>query len=118
MAKSTYTIDATLNVFLRNTAYTSPTTVYVGLLDNTTEVTGGSYARQVVTFGAPSSGTCTSTDSQSFTNMPATTVNNVGIYDSLTGGNQLYVAPTTNSKTVNAGDTINIAVGAITVSES
>jgi hypothetical protein len=119
MAKSTYAIDVVLNALLRDTPYTSPTTVYVGLLDGTTEVSGGSYARQAITFGAPdSSGTCTSTNSQTFSNMPATTVNNVGIYDSATVGNQLYVAPTTAAKTTNDGDTVTIATGGIIVTES
>ncbi len=118
MAKSTYAIDAVLNAFLRDTAYTSPTTVYVGLLDGTTEVSGGSYARQAVTFGAPASGTVTSTDAQTFSSMPATTVTNVGIYDAATAGNQLYQAAATASKTTNAGDTVTIAIGGITVTES
>lgn len=118
MAKSTYAINATLNVFLRDTAYTTPTTVYVGLLNGTTEVSGGSYARQSITFGAPSAGTCTSTNAQTFTNMPATTVDHVGIYDASSSGNQLYVAAATASKTTNAGDTVSIAIGGITVSES
>jgi len=118
MAKSTYAIDVVLNAFLRDTAYTSPATVYVGLLDGTTEVSGGSYARQAITFGAPSSGTCTSTDSQTFSDMPATTITNVGIYDAASAGDQLYVAAATSSKTTNAGDTVTIATGGITVTES
>jgi hypothetical protein len=118
MAKSTYAINAALNVFLRNTAYTTPTTVYLGLLTSTTEATGGSYARQAITFGAPSSGTCTSTNSQTFSNMPAMTVDHVGIYDASSAGNQLYNAAVTTSKTTNAGDTVTVATGAITVTES
>ena len=35
------------------------------------EVTGGSYARQAITFGASSGGTATSTNGQTFTNMPS-----------------------------------------------
>jgi hypothetical protein len=118
MSKSTYAINAALNVFLRDTAYTTPTTVYVGLLNGTTEASGGSYARQSITFGAPSAGTCTSTNSQTFTSMPATTVDHVGIYDAASAGNQLYAAAATASKTTNAGDTVTIATGGITVSES
>jgi len=119
MAKSSYAIDVVLNALLRDTPYTSPTTVYVGLLDGTTEVSGGSYARQAITFGAPdSSGTCTSTNSQTFSNMPATTITNVGIYDAASAGDQLYVAAATASKTTNAGDTVTIAAGGITVTES
>jgi hypothetical protein len=118
MAKSTYAINATLNVFLRNTAYTTPTTVYVGLLSSTTEASGGSYARQAITFGAPSGGVCTSTNGQTFTNMPAMTVDHVGIYDAASAGNQLYNSTVTTSKVTNAGDTVTIATGGITVTES
>jgi hypothetical protein len=118
MAKSTYAINAALNAFLRNTAYTPPTTVYVALLNGTTEATGGSYARQSITFGAPSAGTTTSTSAQTFTNMPAMTVDHVGLYDAATSGNQLYNAAATASKVTNAGDTVTIATGGITVTEA
>ena len=119
MPKSTYAINAALNVFLRATAYTAPTTVYVGLLNSTTEATGGSYARQAITFGAPASGVCTSiTTAQTFTNMPAMTVNTIGIYDAASAGNQLYNGAATTPKTTNAGDTVTIAIGGITVTEA
>lgn len=123
MGKSTYSINAALNVFLRNTAYTTPTTVYVALFNGDpnasgTEATGGSYARQAITFAAPSSGTVTSSNAQSFTNMPAMTVNYVAIYDAATTGNRLYSAAATSAKTTNAGDTVSIASGGITVSEA
>ena len=58
---SNYLEAAIINATLRNTTYTSPATVYVSLwtTDPTdagsgTEVSGGSYARTAVTFGAPS----------------------------------------------------------------
>ena len=63
---SNYLENAIINAVLRNTSYTSPTTVYVGLFTNDptdadagTEVSGGSYARVSVTFGAPSNGVST-----------------------------------------------------------
>lgn len=118
MPKSTYAINAMLNVLLRNTAYTAPTTVYLGLLNGTTEATGGSYARQAITFGAPSGGVVTSTNAQNFTNMPAMTVSNLGIYDAATAGNQLYNTTATASKTTNTGDTVTVAIGAVTVTEA
>jgi hypothetical protein len=123
MGKSSYAINAALNAFLRATNLTAPTTVYVALFNGDpagagSEVSGGSYARQSITFGAPSSGTCTSTNSQTFSNMPATTVSYVAIFDASTAGNRLYSAAATTSKTTNSGDTVTIASGGITVSES
>ena len=63
---STYLENALINATLRNTTYTSVATVYVSLWTSDptdagsgTEVSGGSYARQAVTFGAPSSGVST-----------------------------------------------------------
>jgi hypothetical protein len=59
--------------FLRNTSYTSPATVYVSLYttdptdaDSGTEVSGGSYARTAVTFGAPSNGVSTNSADVTF----------------------------------------------------
>jgi hypothetical protein len=46
------------------------------------------------------------------------TVDHVGIYDASSAGNQLYNAAVTTSKTTNAGDTVTVATGAITVTES
>jgi len=65
-AMSNYLENALVNAVLRNTAYTSPTTVYVGLYTsdptdaNTgTEVAGNGYARQAATFATPSNGAST-----------------------------------------------------------
>jgi len=68
-AKTNYLEDAVLNAVLRNVSFTSPATVYVGLFTAdpgeagslANEVSGGSYARVSVTFGAPSGGTCANT---------------------------------------------------------
>lgn len=107
-----------LNAVLRDTAYTSPTTVYLALLDSGTEVSGGSYARQAITFGAPSSGQVANSAAITFSNMPATTVNQVAIYDAATAGDELYSGSVTTAQTFTAGDSATVAVGAITVSES
>ena len=60
---SDYLEDKLLDHVLRGTSYTSPTTVYVGLYttdpgdDNSgTEVSGGSYARQVLSVTTASGG--------------------------------------------------------------
>jgi hypothetical protein len=60
---SNFLENALINATLRNTSYTSPATVYVALYttdptdaDTGTEVSGNGYARQSVTFGAPSNG--------------------------------------------------------------
>lgn len=119
-ALSDYLETALLNAVLRNTAYTSPATVYLALFTTATtdagggtEVTGGSYARQSVAFAAPSAGTSTNSATVSFTGMPATTVTHAAIMSASTAGNMLFHGALTASKTVGAGDTLSFAAGDI-----
>jgi hypothetical protein len=63
---SNYLENALINGTLRGTTYTAPTTTYLALYtsdptdaDTGTEITGGSYARQAITMGAPSNGVST-----------------------------------------------------------
>jgi len=122
---STYLQNAVINVSLRATAYTAPTTVYVGLFTTTltaagtgTEVSGGSYARTAVTIGAPSSGATSNSANVVFPTATASwgTVTYMGIYDALTGGNLLYFAPLTTSKTIDTGDIFQISSANLTIS--
>jgi hypothetical protein len=98
------------------------TTPYVSLHtadpgeDGSNEVTGGSYARQSGSFGAPSAGAIANDAQIQFTSMPACTVSHVGIWDAVSGGNFLWGgAVTGGSKTVNSGDTFQINVGDLDV---
>jgi hypothetical protein len=121
---SNYLEDALINATLRNTAFTSPSVVYVGLYtsdptdaDTGTEVTGGSYARQAVTFGAPSDGVSTNTAAIEFPQATGTwgTVGWIGIEDASTGGNLLYHTALDASKTIATGDIFKIAIGSLSV---
>ncbi|HSH52628.1 MAG TPA: hypothetical protein VK982_12965 [Bacteroidales bacterium] len=47
----------------------------------TNEVTGGSYARQTLSWASPANGEITTDLDVEFSNMPATTVTHVGIWD-------------------------------------
>jgi hypothetical protein len=124
----------------RNTAYTMPTTIYVGLYTAApsdagggTEVTGGSYARVQVgpsttawnatqggTAGA-SSGTGGQTANAADITFPAPTANwgvvtHFGIFDAATTGNLLFWAALAASKTINGGDAApKFLTGALTV---
>ena len=81
-----------------------------------TEVTGGSYARQSVTFGSASGGSISNSGALNFTSMPACTVVGVDIYDSAGTPKRLAYGPLTANKTVSAGDTFQIAAGSLTLS--
>jgi len=109
---------------LRNTSYTSPTTVYVGLYttdptdaDTGTEVSGGSYARVAVTFNAPSDGVTTNSAAVEFPQATGSwgSVGWIGIEDALTGGNLLYHTPLDAAKTIDSGDIFKIAIGSLSV---
>jgi len=121
---SNYLENALINATLRNTSYTSPTTVYVGLYTsdpgdgNTgTEVSGGSYARVSVTFGAPSNGVSTNSASVTFPTATGTwgTVTHIGILDALTTGNLLYHTALDSSKSIASGDVFTISTGNLSV---
>lgn len=121
---SNYLENALINATLRNTAYTSPTTVYLALYttdptdaDTGTEVSGGSYARQAITFGAPSNGVTTNSAAIEFPQCTSTwgTITHIGIRDALTTGNLLYHTPLDASKTIATGDIFRISIGNLSV---
>ena len=81
-----------------------------------TEVTGGSYARQTIAFGAAASGSISNNASISFAGMPAATVVGIEIYDSAGTPKRLAYGALTTSRVVTAGDTVQFASSAITLS--
>jgi hypothetical protein len=132
---STY-LDTQLNkMVFGGTAYTVPTTLYVGLSTTTpsangtgvTEPSGGGYARVAVTNNTTNwapAGTQPSTGQQQINNTAITfpsataswgTVTYVVIYDAPTGGNLLAFGALTTSQTINSGDTASFAAGALTI---
>ena len=121
---SNYLENALINATLRNTAYTSPTTVYLALYttdptdaDSGTEVSGNAYARQSITFGAPSNGVSTNSAAIEFPQATGSwgTVAYVGVRDASTAGNLLYHTPLDASKTIATGDVFRVAVGSLSV---
>lgn len=123
-AMSNYLENALINAVLRNTSYTSPSVVYVGLYTsdptdaNTgTEVSGGSYARKAVTFGAPSNGASSNSALIEFNQATGNwgTVTHMGILDASTGGNLLFYGALTSSKTIENGDVFKFDASALSV---
>lgn len=121
---SNYLENALINAVLRNTTYTSPATVYVSLwtTDPTdagsgNEVSGGSYARTSVTFGAPSNGVTSNSADVTFPQATASwgVVGWIGLNDASTSGNLLFHTPLDTSKTIDSGDIFKIASGSLTV---
>ena len=123
---SNYLENALINVTLRATSYTAPTTVYVALYttdptdaDTGTEVStsGTGYARTAVTFAAPSNGVSTNSATVTFPTATAAfgTVTHIGLRDASTAGNLLYHTPLDTSKTIDAGDIFSITTGNLSV---
>ena len=120
---SNYLENKLIDHFLGTASYTMPTDVYVALYTvapgeagGGTEVTGGSYARQIATFSAAASGATSNDSNIDFVNMPAATTVAIGIFDALTSGNLLLYGSLTTNKTTDAGDTLRIATGDLDIS--
>ena len=121
---SNYLENALINATLRNTGYTSPTTVYLALYttdptdaDTGDEVTGNAYARQSITFGSPSNGVSTNSAAIEFPQATGSwgTVAYIGIRDASTAGNLLYHTALDASKTIATGDVFKVAIGSLSV---
>ena len=121
---SNYLENALINATLRNTSYTSPSTVYVSLYtsdptdaDSGTECSGGAYARQSVTFGAPSNGVSTNSAAVEFPQATGSwgTITHVAIHDASSAGNLLYHTAANSSKAIETGDVYRIAAGSLSV---
>jgi hypothetical protein len=128
-AASDYLEDKLLDHTLRNTAFTQPSGLFVGLFtavtgleENTpsaeisTSSTG--YNRKTIAFSAASGGS--SENSGTVTFDAATdnwgTVTHVAVMDAATSGNVLFYGAVTSAKTIETGDTFQISAGNLTIS--
>lgn len=125
MPKSSYLRSALVKHAIGKTAFTMPTTAYLALMTsdptiaNTgTEVAGGSYARQAITWGTEALGRIANSATINFTNLPATTVTHWAVYDAASGGNLLYFGTFEINIIRTAGQAIDIATGLLELSES
>jgi hypothetical protein len=106
-----------------NSSATRPTAWFVALYTGApndagggTEVSGGAYARQAVTFSV-SGDTATNTGAIEYPTATAGygTVTHVGIFDASTGGNLIAYAALTASKTIDTGDVLRLPAGDLDV---
>lgn len=113
--------NAVLDHVFGGTAYTAPSTLYVGLYTAApsdsgggTEVSGGSYARKSMP-AMTVSGTTQATNGAAVEFVTATgswgDIGWVGIHDAATSGNLLGWAALTASKTVASGDVFRFSAG-------
>jgi hypothetical protein len=123
-----YLEDKILKHVFTNVAYTSPTTVYVGLftvaptdVGGGTEVSGSGYARKSAAFTVSGTGTL-ATNSAAIEFDAATgswgTIVAIAVFDALTTGNMLAFADLTTSKTIASGDVLRIPTGDLDITLS
>ena len=112
-------------------AYTAPTTLYLGLFINTSgnaatnleagtltdEIVGNSYARVAVTFAAAATGSCTTDATVTFAAATGTwgTVTHLAVMDAASGGNVLFWGALTTPKLIESGDTMQFVSGNVTI---
>lgn len=100
-------------------AVTRPTAWYIGLFTSDpgeaqggTEVSGGSYVREAVTFTVSGD---TATNDAAIEWPVATanwgTITHIAVYDASTSGTQIAYAALTSSKTISTGDVLRIPAG-------
>ena len=124
---STYLGNKLLDHVLKNTSYTSPSTVYVALYTSDptiagsgTEVSGTSYERVSMAF-ASASGLATSNSAD--VSFPVAggswgTVTHFGIKDALTSGNLLLFGALTSPKTVTTDNQVIFKAGDLDITIS
>lgn len=125
-ALSDYSEKLLLDWLMTTGAATRPTGWFIGLFTAApsdsgggTEVSGSGYARQSVAFAAATSpgGTTNNSAAVSFTANGGNwgTITHIGIFTAATGGNLLWHGALSASRTINDGDTLSFAIGAITI---
>lgn len=125
---ATYLENELYDHLFRNLAYTRPTTVYAALFGTTAstalleagtltgEISGDAYARQAITFGAPTNGLGSNSVAVTF---PVATPGNWGtirymaIMDASTAGNVLMYTQLDSDVVINAGNQFQFNVGDI-----
>jgi len=119
-AASNYLENVLLDHVLRNTTYTSPTTVYLALYTvaptdagGGTELSGLGYTRQAITFGAAAAGSISNSVAVTFGPASASwgTIIHIGIFDAASAGNILIHSALSASKTIADTDELRFAIG-------
>jgi hypothetical protein len=122
--KSNYLKQAVIKAALGEASFPSISNVYLALYttnptvaDTGTEVSGGSYARQQLSFANAVDGAKTSNTSETFSSMPASTITHWGIRSASSGGNLLYWGAFDLPIQLNAGNNLTINSGDIVIGE-
>jgi hypothetical protein len=127
MPKSIYLDNNFLSIALLAATFSPPAVVYVALFTVSptpsgggTEVGGGGYGRQTVTFIAPVNG-----QTQNFADIffpiatsPWGTIVAFGLFDASSGGNMLYFGALSTSRSIMTTDQLKFPAGQLIATES
>ena len=121
--KTTYLRNKLLEHLTGKTTYTKPSATYLGLLGSdptvagtqASELSGGSYARQAVTWGTAANGIISNTATVNFS-VPTTKVRYWAIFDASTNGNMLEYFPL--DVPMNVATSLAIAAGNLKLREA
>ncbi len=122
---SDYLSPVILNHFFRNTATTPAAALYVALFTDDpardasgTEVTGGSYARESMAFGAPASDAIVNSAIVTFTTATADwgTISHVALFDAVSSGNLYTFTVLPAAQTLVSGQRFQFDASTLTVS--
>jgi hypothetical protein len=121
MPFTNYLNDGLLShVFVRDVTFTPPSGCYLAAYTDApselgtdgTEVSGGSYARQAITFEfSVTEGRIVNNGAISISNMPACAVVALAVFDAATGGNMLAYGLLNTPAVLGAGDPLAVADG-------
>ncbi len=127
-AFSNYLEDALINATLRGTTFTAPSvgSLHLALFTadptdanlTANEVVAAWYSRKTTgSWTAPSNGVSTNVAAITFDAVTGAqvTITHLGVYDSASAGNLLYHTPLVQSKTLDIGDVLSFAIGAVTI---
>lgn len=115
------TAHSILNKVLRNTDFTHSTGFKISLHTTSpgstgaNEVSGGSYARQTVTFGAPSAKIVVASSTLEWVNMPTATVTHVGLWSDSTDPALWWTGTLSSERVVSSGNTFRLPSTSLTV---
>lgn len=115
---STTFITSVLNLIKNDTPYLALYTSNPGAGDTGTEVTGGSYARQAITFGSITSGSMSNNSTITFSGLPSATITHYGIRNASTAGDLLVYGTLNSPAVIVSGDQLQFSSSSITVNLS
>lgn len=113
---STYLVNAVLETLIASdTPFMALFTSNPGPTATGTEVSGGSYTREAISFGAVASGSMSNDAEVQFTGLPEVEATHYAIFDAVSGGNLLVYGELDEAIVADAGDSATFAVGDVVI---